>query len=27
MIRTLDALTPADRGHFLQHDGTRYPCW
>ena len=27
MIRTLDALTPADRGRFLQHDGTRYPCW
>ena len=27
MIRTLDTLTPADRGRFLQHDGTRYPCW
>ena len=27
MIRTLDALTPADRGRFLQHDGTPYACW
>ena len=27
MIRTLDALTPADRGRFLQHDGTPYLGW
>ena len=27
MIATLDALTPADRGRFLQHDGTPYLGW
>jgi len=27
MIATVSALTPADRGRFLQHDGTPYPCW
>jgi hypothetical protein len=27
MIATLDALTPADRGRFFQHDGTPYPGW
>jgi NAD(P)-dependent dehydrogenase (short-subunit alcohol dehydrogenase family) len=27
MIATLEHLTPADRGRFLQHDGTPYPSW
>ena len=27
MIATLEHLTPADRGRFLQHDGTPYSSW
>ena len=27
MMATLDTLTPADRGRFLQPDGTPYPGW